>query len=489
MTELDCLIIGAGPAGTCAALRLLQLGYRVGLVERARFPRSQIGEALTPGIRNILELLQADDALAGLPHIAGRPSVLRWEHDALQPAAQSDTAVVARAEFDARLLALASSRGARLWQPARVQAIEGRPEAWRVQVVETATGTASHLRARWLFEATGRHGTAITRWACAPNLAALWAEFDAAQVAPDCLAATRVEALADAWLWASVLPSGRLRVMVLADPHAIGGGLDSSWRRALASSRSLPALADLAPAQPLRICSAAPYLDTAAWRPGRVKIGDAAFALDPVSGSGVEKAMRFSLQTAVAWHTWSTSTDDAGRSLAQQYFSQQLNQTCARHVRWCAAHYASAWSAAGDFWRARSTPPIQRTTPTASAIGEPTADFFSSLAEAPSAEPPPAGPDQWPANARIRLDAACQLVPQLCVVQDLVRTAPALTHPHLPRAVAFVADQAIASHWGLLRREQTLGELHDALARTMRPEAAGAMVAWLRRSGVMVRAA
>jgi len=487
MTELDCLIIGAGPAGTCAALRLLQLGYRVGLVERASFPRAQIGEALTPGIRNILALLQADEALAGLPHVAGQPSLLRWERDALLPAAQSDTAVVARAEFDARLLALAASREARVWQPAQVLAIEGEAEAWRVQVVETATGTASHVAARWLFEATGRHGTARTRWACAPNLAALWAEFDAAQVDLDCVAATRVEALADAWLWAAVLPSGRLRVMVFADPHAIDGDADASWRRALASSRSLPALADLAPAQPLRICSAAPYLDTAAWRHGRVKIGDAAFALDPISGSGVEKAMRFSLQTAVAWHTWSTSADDTGRSLAQQYFSQQLNQTCARHVRWCAAHYASAWSAAGDFWRTRSTPPGP--SPNASATDQPTAGFFAALAEDSPAEPPPASPDQWPANARVRLDAACQLVPQLCVVQDRVRTAPALTHPHLPRAVAFVADQAIASHWGLLRREQTLGELHDALARTMRPEAAGAMVAWLRRSGVMVRAA
>lgn len=52
-----------------------------------------------------------------------------------------------------------------------------------------------------------------------------------------------------------------------------------------------------------------------------------------------------------------------------------------------------------------------------------------------------------------------------------------------------MADQAIAPHWPLLRREQTVGELHDALAQAMRPEAAGAVVNWLRRSGLMVRAA
>jgi flavin-dependent dehydrogenase len=489
MTELDCLVIGAGPAGSGVALRLLQLGYRVGLVERAAFPRAQIGEALTPGIRNILSLLQADEALAGLPHVAGTPAWLRWEHDALLPLAHADTAVVARADFDARLLALAASRGARVWQPAQVLAIEGQPEAWRVQVMEPALGTVSHVAARCVFEATGRHGTTRTRWACAPNLAALWAEFDATQIDPEHLAATRVEALPHAWLWAAPLTSGRLRAMVFADPRAIGGDPQLLWRRALASTRSLQALAELAPAQPLRVCSAAPYLDTAAWRHGRVKIGDAAFALDPISGSGVEKAMRFSLQAAVAWHSWSRAADDTGRHLARQYFAQQLNQTCARHVRWCADHYGRAWFAEGDFWLARSAPPRPRAASSDSTPGEPAAEFFAALAEPQAPEAPPAHAAPWPATTRVRLDAACQLAPQLCVVQDRVCTASALTHPRLPRAVAFVADQALAPHWPLLRREQTLGELQDALTRAMRPEAAGAMVAWLRRSGVLVPAA
>ncbi|WP_019703738.1 flavin-dependent monooxygenase QhpG [Paracidovorax oryzae] len=486
MTELDCLVIGAGPAGNCAALRLLQLGYRVGVVERLRFPRGQIGESLTPGVRNIVGLLQADDALAGLPHIAGRPGLLRWEEDTLLPVAHAGTAVVVRADFDACLLALAASRGAKLWQPAQVLAVEGQAGAWRVQIVEPATGTVSHVLARWLFEAGGRHGTAATRWACAPRLAALWAEFDPGQVDPACLAATRVEALPDAWLWAAPLPSGRLRVMVFTDPQAIGGQPHSAWSRSLAASHGLQALAGLAPSQPLRICSAAPYLDTAAWREGRVRIGDAAFALDPLSGSGVEKAMRFSLQAAVAWHTWSSATDESGRSLARQYFSQQLNQTCARHAGWCAGHYARAWNAGGDFWRARAEPPRRQVRPGALASGEPADDFFAALADVPPPGPPPARPDGWPATARVRLDEACRLAPQLCVVEDRVCTAPALSHPRLPRAVAFVADQALAPHWSLLRREQTVGELHAALAQAMRQDAAGAVVDWLRRSGMLV---
>lgn len=485
MIELDCLVVGAGPAGCSAALRLLQLGYRVGVVERASFPREQIGESLTPGIRNILSLLQADDALARLPHVAGKPSWLRWEHDALLPAPHTDTAVVARADFDARLLALAAARGAMVWQPAQVVDVEGEAEAWRVRVVAHGTGTVSHLAVRWMFEAAGRHGIAATRWACAPNLAALWAEFDACQLDPACLAATRVEALPNGWMWASPLPSGRLRVMVFIDPRTIGGDPESLWRNALTSTHSLRALAELTPAQPLRICSAAPYLDTAAWQHGKVKIGDAAFALDPISGSGVEKAMRFSLQAAVAWHTWSNASDDTGRKLAQQYFSQQLNQTCARHVRWCASHYARVWHAAGDFWRARAQIP----QPPASPSNEPQSDFFVALAESPPPEPSPASSDLWSPTTRVRLDEACQLATHLCVVDNRVCNAPALMHPRWPRAVAFVADQALAPHWPLLRREQTIGQLQSALSQAMRPETAGAVVAWLRGSGALVQSA
>ena len=41
--EHDVVILGAGPAGTSAAIRLAQMGLDVGVVERRRFPRSHVG--------------------------------------------------------------------------------------------------------------------------------------------------------------------------------------------------------------------------------------------------------------------------------------------------------------------------------------------------------------------------------------------------------------------------------------------------------------
>jgi flavin-dependent dehydrogenase len=42
----DVLIIGAGPAGSVAAVLLARRGYRVSVLERQHFPRFSIGESL-----------------------------------------------------------------------------------------------------------------------------------------------------------------------------------------------------------------------------------------------------------------------------------------------------------------------------------------------------------------------------------------------------------------------------------------------------------
>ncbi|MCK6587655.1 MAG: FAD-dependent oxidoreductase [Polyangiaceae bacterium] len=46
--DTDICIIGGGPAGASAALRLRALGYRVCVLERRVFPRRTAGESLTP---------------------------------------------------------------------------------------------------------------------------------------------------------------------------------------------------------------------------------------------------------------------------------------------------------------------------------------------------------------------------------------------------------------------------------------------------------
>ncbi|MCU1459812.1 MAG: menJ, partial [Actinomycetia bacterium] len=54
--ELDLLVVGAGPAGTAAAITAAGLGLRVRVVDKARFPRDKTcGDGLTTGALRLLE--------------------------------------------------------------------------------------------------------------------------------------------------------------------------------------------------------------------------------------------------------------------------------------------------------------------------------------------------------------------------------------------------------------------------------------------------
>ena len=64
--HVDVLIIGAGPAGSAAAVGLARAGFEVLMVDRSAFPREKVcGDALIP------------DALRALEHLAVKQAVLR----------------------------------------------------------------------------------------------------------------------------------------------------------------------------------------------------------------------------------------------------------------------------------------------------------------------------------------------------------------------------------------------------------------------------
>ena len=66
-TVYDAIIVGAGPAGSTAAILLAREGWRVALIEKQVFPRRKVcGECIAASNLPLLDGLGIGDAFAAL---------------------------------------------------------------------------------------------------------------------------------------------------------------------------------------------------------------------------------------------------------------------------------------------------------------------------------------------------------------------------------------------------------------------------------------
>lgn len=486
---MDIAILGAGPAGCCAALRLLTLGYQVTLIERRVFPRTQIGESLSPGIGNILDYIGATSALAESSMLRDLPARVIWDHPKpLLIGPRGPGGMVNRAEFDARLLALAQAHGARIIQPGQVQSITGLPDKWCLRVL--AAGQPLQVNVRLILEATGRaRQHASRRFLTAPATMALWAQIQGQFMTREIC----TEATPAGWLWGAPLPNGQYRVMAFLDPASFKGyqpnSLEKLLRMSLAGSQLFARVASASFVSPVHACSATPYLDLEPWRPGYIKLGEAAYALDPLSSSGVEKALHLTLQAVVAANT--LLQDASLTALARNFYESRLLESAATHAVWTRGYYAAAWPGSDyRFWADRSAPPDY---PQA---GEELSVLERFRAECNRRERTETGrqvrltlsanlePIGTPAfdvllQSPVNLSPHLQIIKTPCAVADRVQLRPAITHPKLERPLAFLDGFDLIPLLEYVSRVQTAGQLLSLWSTQIPSQTAAHIFHWL----------
>src|SRR3954453_15850622 len=69
MKSYDVIIIGAGPAGSTSALLLARQGFKVVVLEKAKFPRFHIGESILPQNFPLVQELGLEAEVEKLPHL------------------------------------------------------------------------------------------------------------------------------------------------------------------------------------------------------------------------------------------------------------------------------------------------------------------------------------------------------------------------------------------------------------------------------------
>lgn len=171
MTDFDVIVVGGGPAGSSAAIRLAAGGVRVLLAEQKKFPREKLcGEFISP---ECLEHFARLGAL-GRMELAGGERVTQTIFYApsgrslIVPSAwfgggERAALGLSRAEMDARLLERAREVGVVVMEDTGLAGViveDGRVAGVRLHV---AGGGESEHRAAVTIDATGRHRAVARR--------------------------------------------------------------------------------------------------------------------------------------------------------------------------------------------------------------------------------------------------------------------------------------------------------------------------------------
>jgi len=302
----DVVIVGAGPAGSSAALAVLaqRPQARVALVDAAAFPRDKAcGDGLAPQAVTLLSMLGVRDVTAGYQPVDRLRLRTPLGADVLcvppHPAH-----VVPRAVLDERIRRAALDAGAVPMQR-RIREMTLRPghvelgEGLAGRVVVAADGANSTLR-----RALGLAGNPPAHLAIAVRGYA-----DAPAGVPEQL----IDTVADGWpayAWSFPVGDGSAN---------IGFGKLRSRMSGPGREELYEPLAALLPGQPARADTLrAHHLPLSTWRPrqpdGRVLlVGDAASLINPLTGEGIYYAVLSGM--LAGWSVvaaWDTSGPDEG---------------------------------------------------------------------------------------------------------------------------------------------------------------------------------
>lgn len=307
-TDVDVLIIGAGPAGASAAALLQQGGFRLLVVEKHTFPRFVIGESLLPHCMDLLQEAGLLESVAGQQFMQKNGAVFHrgwatcdFDFSAQFTAGWKYTWQVPRADFDKTLADAVAARGVEFRYGHGVTAIQFADSRATV-TLEQPDGTRSSVAAKFILDCSG-YGRVLPRLLNL-EVPSQFPQRDAlfAHVTGDHRPTGREEGKiwacthpGGAWIWIIPFSNGRTSVGAVAEPGFFAGypaDPENCLRAILASDPSAgPRLAGMQIVFGPERISGYSCAVKQLFGPHYALVGNATEFLDPIFSSGVTLAL------------------------------------------------------------------------------------------------------------------------------------------------------------------------------------------------------
>ncbi len=348
----DVVVIGGGPAGSSVAALLAKAGIEVVLLEKARFPRNQVGESLIPHFWKFADLTGVSDKIEREGFVTKAGGIIAWNGKIHQIAFsrfgyRRPALHVERDRFDVILLRHAESLGAQVFEQVSAREIDlsseqqvvvhyhdkradrksrpfrrkrngtdndypkGQRQGWRrsiaCRIVVDASGPSSLLANQLdIRRSISSRLKFIALWGYFKN--ARYLGMDGKSYGPEQLTevkpATLVQSYQDGWIWHIILRNSASVGMVIHTDRLKGMDNDGRKRFFLDTLHGLPYLQKLlAPAKfidgSIRFRPDYSYYSTQPCGANHYCIGDAAGFVDPIYSHGVQNAF-YNAATAAA---------------------------------------------------------------------------------------------------------------------------------------------------------------------------------------------
>jgi flavin-dependent dehydrogenase len=415
-SKFEICVIGGSPAGSIIGRQLAQLGHETVIIDRFQPTQWHKAESLAPSILSILDSLDLSEVLATAKVQRERRALVRWESNSIRSkAVEIPSFLIQRSVFDQRLREFAARAGASVLSPARARTPERIPSGGWLIATMTSDGTVP-ITADFLVDARGKRRGALVRQGGASTVA-LSAAWNLRDVN---FGESRIEAAENEWFWGCALRDRQYLATIFLDPARIAGlcelEREELYRKLLAGSVLLADLLHGEMTSSVIVRDATSRITKELIGHDFIRTGEAAFSIDPLSSQGVQRAILSAIQGGAAVHTIRSGHD----CVAAMAFYRDRQQGAAQQAdRNATRYYKGSRYQTGQFWIDRggtieSAPPLM----------EP---HYKTILP-----------------SHVRLSDVVQIVQIPVLSGNIIKKAPALSHPRLKQPIAYLNGIALA---------------------------------------------